>query len=540
MLLSKKYRFLLSALSGILMIVSFPYTGSLSMLSFISWVPLLLVEDSILKRNYKSGKVIIHAYLVFLIYNVGTTWWIYFASPGGAYLAFILNSFLMALTFYFYHLTRRKLKIKWSLIFLVILWAGFEHLHYHWELSWPWLTLGNVFSRNPEFVQWYEYTGVMGGTIWILSINYLIFFVVSNWIKAGKLEIKKQLRLILLISTIFLAPLILSWLIFMKYEEKINPVEVVVVQPNIDPYNEKFVSNPESQIHRMLEIAKKYKTPKTKFVLFPETAISAAFDERKIDETSSIKLIRQYLKNNSTIHVFTGASTYSFFNEKNSIAARQIPETNEYIEFYNSSIGIDSTNSQIIHKSKLVLGVEKIPFSEWLPFLEKLSIENGGTSGTLGQEKEPRIITANSLKYAPIVCYESIYGEFIGNQVKKGAELLFIVTNDGWWKDTPGYKQHNSFASLRAIETRRSVARSANTGISSLINQKGEVLQHTQWWQEAGIIATINRNSVQTVYSVYGDFLYRFCSYLALVLACYTVLISPILRLVNTKKGSSN
>jgi apolipoprotein N-acyltransferase len=536
MLLSKKNRYLLSALSGILMVLSFPFTGSFALLSFISWVPLMLVEESILSRSYKSGKTFIHAYFVFLIYNVGTTWWIYFASPGGAYLAFLLNSLLMAITFYTYHLTRRKLGLKWSLIFILILWIGFEHIHYHWELSWPWLTLGNVFSRNPELIQWYEYTGVMGGSVWILVINYLIYILISSWIKAGKIDFKKTVRPILLIFTVLIVPIVCSLLIYSSYTEKLNPVEVVVVQPNIDPYNEKFVTNSDSQIKEMLDLAKKYRTSETKFVLFPETAISDAFNEQDIDQTSSVKLIREFLKENSGIHVYTGASTYSFFKEMNSIASRKIPETNEFIEFYNSSIGIDSSNSQIVHKSKLVLGVEKIPFSEWLPFLEKLSIENGGTSGTLGQEKEPRIVFANSIKYAPIVCYESIYGEFVGDQVKKGAELLFIVTNDGWWKDTPGYKQHNSFASLRAIETRRSVARSANTGISSFINQKGDVIQHTKWWQEEGINAKLNRNNDQTVYSIYGDFLYRFCSYLALILAFYIVLISPILRLVNTKK----
>jgi len=539
-MLSKRNRFLLSFLSGILMVVSFPFTGSLSFLGFLSWVPLLLVENSILNRNYKSGKVFIHAYLVFFIYNVGTTWWIYFASAGGAYLAFILNSLLMALAFYFYHLTRKKLAKKFSLAFLVVIWIGFEHLHYHWELSWPWLTLGNIFSRNPELVQWYEYTGVMGGSMWLLIINYLIFKLIVKWQQSDKVVLKNELTLILTIFVFALVPLLFSWIIYTRYTEKSNPVEVVVVQPNIDPYNEKFVSNADEQIQSMLDIAKKKITSKTKFVLFPETAISSSFDESNVDQISSVKKIREFLKSHSSIYVYSGASTYSFFHEKNSIASRKIPEIDEYIEFYNSSIGIDTTTSQIIHKSKLVLGVEKIPFAEWLPFLEELSINNGGTSGTLGKEREPRTITANSLKFAPVVCYESIYGEFIGGQVKKGAELIFIITNDGWWKDTPGYKQHNSFASLRAIETRRSVARSANTGISSFINQRGDVLQSSKWWQEAGLVSTLNRNSELTIYTSYGDILYRFCSYLAILLAITSVILIPIYSLFKTKKESPN
>jgi len=537
MLLSKKYRFLLSALSGVLLVVSFPFSGSVSFLSFISWVPLLVVEDSILTRNYRSGKVFIHAYLTFFIYNVGTTWWIYFASPGGAYFAFILNSLLMALTFYFYHLTRKKFNAKWSLILLVVFWVGFEYLHHQWELSWPWLTLGNIFSRNPELVQWYEYTGVMGGSIWILVINYLVYQVVSNGINVGKVYFKNHSRQIFLVLIIAVVPVLFSLFRFSLYKEKVNPVEVVVVQPNIDPYNEKFMSNPENQIKSMLEIAQNHRTSKTKFVLFPETAIVNAFDERYVDSSKSITLIREFVKVNFPVHIFIGASTYAFFNNKNSIASREIPNSNQYIEFYNSSIGIDSLNSQIIHKSKLVPGVEKIPFSKWLPFLEKLSIENGGTSGTLGQEKTPRIISANSLRYAPIVCYESIYGEFIATQVKNGAELLFIITNDGWWRNTPGYQQHNSFASLRAIETRRSIARSANTGISSFINQKGEVVKQTKWWQGDALIFDLNKNNERTIYTLFGDNVYRLISFLAIFLTILSLVILPILQLIKIKKG---
>jgi apolipoprotein N-acyltransferase len=274
---SRKNRYLLSVLSGILMVISFPFSGSLSFLAFLSWVPILLVEDTIFRSRYKSGKVFIHAYIAFFIYNVGTTWWIYFASPGGAYLAFILNSLLMALTFYLYHLIRKAIDKKVSLAILLLLWIGFEHFHFHWELSWPWLTLGNVFSRNPEFIQWYEYTGAMGGSMWILICNFLVFLFISRWIKIRKAVFKEQRTLIFVIPLIVFIPILFSWVMYSRYTEQINPVEIVVVQPNIDPYNEKFVSNADDQIKSMLEIAKKKISSKTKFVLFPETAISAAF-----------------------------------------------------------------------------------------------------------------------------------------------------------------------------------------------------------------------------------------------------------------------
>lgn len=539
MIIRKRDRYLLSILSGVLMVLSFPFTGSLSFLGFVAWIPLLIVEDTILNRRFRSGKVFIHAYLTFLIYNIGTTWWIYYASPGGAYLAFVLNSFLMAITFYLYHIARRNINKKFGLIFLIIFWIGFEHAHYHWELSWPWLTLGNIFSTQPYLVQWYEITGVMGGSIWILLVNYLLFEIVllakSNQMNKKKIIWKKSgfCLVIILIPTLF------SVLRYFNFDEEINPVEVVVVQPNIDPYNEKFMTDSEGQIKQMLELADATKTSQTKFILFPETAISTSFEEKDLTRNSSVQIISDYLTKNPQVHILTGASTYQFFDKKKSIASKEIPNSNEFIEFYNSSLAIDNESEEVIHKSKLVLGVEKIPFSQWMPFLEDLSINNGGTSGTLGQEKEPKSVRSRNGNYAPVVCYESIYGEFVSQQVQKGAELIFIITNDGWWKDTPGYKQHNSFASLRAIETRKSVARSANTGTSSFVNQKGDILKQTQWWKKDAIRLSLNKNNTQTFYVRFGDLIYRFTNYLALSLI-FASLFLPLYKMITNKKEPSN
>jgi apolipoprotein N-acyltransferase len=537
MILFKYQRYFLSVLSGFLLILSFPFTGSFFYLGFFAWVPLLLVESSILERKYRSGKVFLHAYITFFIYNVGTTWWIYHASPGGAFMAFILNSFLMSCAFYLYHLCRKKLNRKFSLFYLIVIWIGFEFLHYHWELSWPWLTLGNIFSVAPQIIQWYEYTGVLGGSVWLLLVNYFIFQLAID-IKVHSASFKSLLfsKIASIVGLIFI-PILISLYLYLSYEEVINPVEVAIVQPNIDPYNEKFVTNSEDQVEKMIKKSESIITSKTKFVLFPETAISSSVQENYIDNNSSIELIRNFLTKKPSIHVLTGAATFSIFRKKFTNSARQIPNSKEFIEFYNSSIAIDRTNLDIVHKSKLVLGVEKVPFTSWLPFLEELSINNGGTSGTLGQEVVPKIVSSQNGKYAPVVCYESIYGEFVGQQVRKGAEIIFIITNDGWWKDTPGYKQHNSFASIRAIENRRAIARCANTGTSSFINQRGEVLKKTSWWVEDGIKENLNKNTSITLYSQFGDIVYRIMSFVTIALFLCVVAIIPIIRFSGNKKG---
>jgi apolipoprotein N-acyltransferase len=181
---------------------------------------------------------------------------------------------------------------------------------------------------------------------------------------------------------------------------------------------------------------------------------------------------------------------------------------------------IDSTeNIQIHHKSKLTPGVENMPSLGIFKPLENLAINLGGTTGSLGIEKQPMIFTDEiGTKVAPIICYESVYGEFVSNYISKGAQAIFVITNDGWWSDSPGHRQHFLFSILRAIETRRSIARSANTGISAFINQRGDVFQKTDYWVPAALRGTINLNDKMTYYTRNGDYIAHISGFISALL----------------------
>ena len=498
-------RYILSILSGFILFISFPYTGSLTFLSFFAWIPLLIVEQYITSKKYRSSKIYIHAFIAFFIYNLGSTWWIWNASEGGAIFAIFLNALIMAFVFYIYHIVKKTLAPSTGTYLLPIFWIAFEFIHYHWELSYPWLNLGNVFSILPETVQWYSITGVLGGTLWILITNILLFnFLYRTFITQHNW--KKEVKFIVAGISSLIIPVIISLYIYSNYKEEKNPIEIVAIQPNVDPYNEKFYTDLHSQLDKLFDEADKKITKNTDFVLAPETAISSTFYEEETKQLPFYQYINERTINWGKTLLLTGASTARFFTYKNSHASLPVTGGPGFIEYYNSSLLINNFKQPVfIHKSKLVLGVEKIPFSRWIPWLEELSIKNGGTSGTLGIEKEPKNYSTKTCTFGPCICYESIYGEFIAKQCKKGNEALFIITNDGWWGDTPGYKQHASFARLRAIENRRSIARSANTGISCFINQRGDVSQATKWWVPTAINGVINKNRKTTFYTENGD-----------------------------------
>ncbi|MBK7668571.1 MAG: apolipoprotein N-acyltransferase [Sphingobacteriaceae bacterium] len=206
----------------------------------------------------------------------------------------------------------------------------------------------------------------------------------------------------------------------------------------------------------------------------------------------------------------TGAATQREFlaGEELSSTARKYSNADRYYDSYNTAIYIDTLqNFTFYHKSKLVPGAEIMPLRWIFKYLEEYALELGGTTGSLGTQKERTVLTDDiyKVKVAPSICYESIYGDFMGEYIRNGAEVIAIITNDGWWGNTPGHKQHLSYAKLRAIESRKQIIRCANTGISCFIDEFGNISQAKPYWEFAVINGDVNLNSVKTFFVRFGD-----------------------------------
>jgi apolipoprotein N-acyltransferase len=140
--------------------------------------------------------------------------------------------------------------------------------------------------------------------------------------------------------------------------------------------------------------------------------------------------------------------------------------------------------------------------------------------------------TKSGFNVAPVICYESIYNDYLRLYVNKGAEMIGIITNDGWWGNTPGHRQHLAYAKISSVSLRRAAARSANTGISAFINQRGDVLAPTAYWQEDVIKEKIYLNESKTYFARFGNFI----ASAALVFSAALIL----LLMIKTGKSSFN
>ena len=514
----------LALLSGLLVAAAWPTKG-FAFLIFVAFVPLIYLQDVIgSKDNNIKGNIFWISFLAFFVWNALTTWWVWNSTPAGSVAMLLLNSSFMATTFWLYHFTRKNVFGNKNGFFLLILFfLAFENLHLNWQLNWPWLNIGNVFSHNHTWVQWYEITGISGGTIWVLLANILAYRILKSLIDKDKSSIKKYA--ILFVVTLVM-PITISKIMYATYEEKGDDVEVVVVQPNVDPYKEEFTLSAAEILRRNFNLAELLANENTRFVVSPESSIHENIWLENINSYYSIKNLRLFSKNNAGAAYVIGASTLGMVpeGEEKDFAARKFYDADEYYYSYNTALLVtENDDIQLHHKSRLTPGVEMMPSWWILRPIKKYAIDLGGTVGTLKRENKVTLLEYEDYKVAPMICYESVFGAYVADFVKNGADLIFVITNDAWWGDTPGHRQHFEMSKLRAIENRRDVARSANTGISGFINQRGDVVKRTNYWEPDALSNTMKANEKLTFYTKYGDYLYRAASFVAMLVLCFSI-----------------
>ena len=515
---------LLALISAMLLSVSWPTYG-IPFFIFFALVPLLMMEHEISKfskMNNKGGVVFGLSYLTFIVWNIVTTGWLYGSkNPDGSHslmavvFPVLVNSLLYSLVFQLYHWYKNWQGTYFGLAFFVAIWMSFEKFHLGWELTWPWLNLGNVFSDYPKLIQWYDTLGATGGSFWILLINVLIFYTLRIW-QAGRKQKSLWINSSIVLGLIIL-PMIISLMKYNSFDEKPSgEVSVLLLQPDLDPYHEKYSKDSLTILNDLLSLAQKNSTGKIDFYIAPETALPGygSISERGIEKSILMDSLRKFTAKHPGSVFATGISSHKFF--PNGLeASKNAYKTSQglMVESYNTAVQVsENQKTQIYHKGKLVPGVEIFPYMNVLkPLLGNAMINLGGTVASLGIDEERKIFKNpfNKGKLAPIICYESIYGEFTTEYVKKGANFLAIMTNDSWWGVTQGHQQLLSYAKLRAIETRREIARAANSGISAHINALGDVQEDTFYGDETALPAKIKLYEEKTFYVRAGDLLSR-------------------------------
>ena len=517
---------ILSLLSAILLSISWPTYG-IPFFIFFALVPLLILEHDITKFSSIKNKgwaIFGLTYLCFIIWNIVTTGWLYGAkNPDGTNSLFavvvpvMLNSLFYSLVFQCYHWYKKAQGTYFGLVFFVAIWMVFEKFHLSWELTWPWLNLGNAFADYPKFIQWYDTLGSTGGSFWILIVNVYAFYTLRIW-EAGRKQKSLIINSAVLICFIGL-PMIISLVKYENFNEKpIGSVNVLMLQPELNPYTEKYSKDSLTILNDLLTLAETSSKGQIDYYLGPETSLPGfgSISETGFEQSELLNKVKEFLVKHPKSVFATGISSHKFYkNESEKTATSYQTSQGIFVDSYNSAVQIiPNQKVEVYHKGKLVPGVEIFPYVNVLkPLLGDAMLNLGGTVASLGIDKERKVFSNsfNKGKIAPIICYESIYGEFTGEYVKKGANFLGIMTNDSWWGVTQGHQQLMAYARMRAIETRREIARSANSGISAHINARGDVVADTFYGDKTTLFAKVNLYDKMTFYTKAGDLLSRIC-----------------------------
>ena len=529
-------------LFAVMMSVPFlvPHTGFLALFGIVP----LLCMDRIATLTGKK-RVWIYHYSAFVLWNAITTFWVCNATVGGGIFAVLANSLQMSTIFGLFRLSKKKFTGTLPYIFLMVTWIAWERFYFDAEISWPWLVLGNSFARTTWAIQWYEFTGSLGGSLWIWLSNLGIFGLLvslsdgswSTW------NIKAKSAAVIGLAALLIAPPVISGVIGKEYKDSMHAEEmldVLIVQPNIDPYN-KFQALTQDQqnailegmITKELEYRKNDSTAAPLLVLTPETFTSDII-VGQYERSRTWRRFTSLLENYPNVNMLFGASAYDYINsqEAPSYTARDLGQ-GLWVESHNSALMTDgSRRTEIFHKSKLVVAVEHTPYPRFFCPIDNML---GGVMGRCVGQDEITLLNVKDIEghKTPIgcaVCYESVYGEYYTDYIRKGARAMTIITNDAWWGDTPGYRQHLSYASLRAIETRRAIARCANTGISAIISPAGEIMQPTPWWEQAVIKGQIPLRDDITFFVSHGDITGRVCSFIH-----WLLLLALIVRFITRR-----
>lgn len=461
-------------LSAILMAISqhpIGY-GFLAFFSIIPIIPFLLTL-----KSYRSA--LWNGFLWGLTYNFLTVFWI--ATNIGttqiiAFITMILSVFILSVTpmiifFLWCALNRRQI----SILFLSFVWPSVELIQSYGSLGFPWVSISNSLVDYNNIIQLIEYIGMYGLGALIILINILIY----------NLILTRNLKSILVLSLILSSSILIGFLIKTNFElDKHKDLKVAVIQPNIH-LSEKWSSGSQSKImNKIISQSQEALIEKPDLLVWPETSVISYLIQRDKYNYNKIKS----LLDRNTTKLIAGIPYYESSNNK--------------IRYYNSAGYFDGSGLiGLYHKIHLVPGAEYVPFSKYLNSLEIFNFGMGNFSH--GQSYE--LFHINDYRFAAMICLESIFPYLSRKFVSDGANFLVYVVNDGWYENAPEPQQHASRAIYRAIETRRPIIRCANTGISMIIDQLGNITHQMDLNKKGTIIEEFSPSSKMTFYVKYGD-----------------------------------
>lgn len=495
---------LLSLISGVLMGISFPARfGSVVMpdLGFIAWFALVPLLFAIRHASWRRAFVL--TFFSAVVWYLISLFWLYPALTvyGGLsavtsismllLLMIILGAFI-ALAPLFAALIEERAGVKrcWT---LPVLWVAIEFLrHYFPANGFPW---GNITNTQFSYLPIIQSVDLLG--IWGLMFLMILFNV---WISEALASIDRinggeKLSRSLTVVTMVLFILNAGYGYFRVTQVGIQQadeikIRVASVQGNI-PQEVKWREGLEhEQLSPLIRLTKMLSGSGVDLMIWPEASYPFIIPESAASMPVSTLGLDGF-KSAKDVYLLFGALTGIPSHEGN-------PPV-----FFNSMYLADKSGALLGKYSKVHL----VPFGEYVPykkllfFARKLVAPVGNFEH--GRSFEP--LFTDQFQIGGLICYEDLFPYIARKQTALGANILTVVTNDAWYGNTSAAYQHLALSVFRAVENRRWLVRSANTGISAVIDPSGKVMSSTGLFEDGLIVANAGLRSEKSVYTLTGD-----------------------------------
>ncbi|MFH1829742.1 MAG: apolipoprotein N-acyltransferase [Pseudomonadota bacterium] len=491
------YQILCAVFSGVLVCFSFPtiffgwYAPDLGWLAWIALVPLILVM-----RNQVPRRAFFLTFIAGLIAYAGSLYWIYRAmnTYGGmssllSVLVLILLVVILAIYMALASFFARFIQSRWRGEFIALLpvcWVAFEFCRNYFPCNgFPWSNIAMSQWSNLHIIQITDVVGVYGLMFLIVWVNVMIAEIILR-IRGEHVSMlipKVATTVVLVTVTIVYGAIRLNQEITTENTEGI--VKVGLIQGNI-PQDEKWAEEKMAQnLHKYRKATRKLRDAAVDLIIWPEASFpwTMSTDETDIDPRA-LGFDEEELS--EMPHVMFGVLT-------------KRPDG----EYHNSAVVFDAKGKRknLYHKVHLVPFGEYVPYEKVFFFARKLAEPVG--SFIAGSSFDP--IVAAGAKIGPLICYEDIFPEISRKMAKSGAQFLANITNDAWYGVSSAPYQHMALAVFRAVENRRYVVRSTNTGVSAVIAPNGKIEMESGLFEDALIVAPIRLIKETTLYTRLGD-----------------------------------
>lgn len=480
----------LSVFSGaILLILAFP-PFPLGFLAYVSLVPLLFITDGLGFR-----KAFLWGYLYGVIWFLGTLYWIgLLDSVDTVKTVFAVIGALGAILVLAGFFALKIAVVRWSekylggraLWLLPFVWAAIEYGRSFDQLAFPWIALGNTQTFYQGLVQFADVTSVFGVSAWIVLVNLIIYRIIGQW---GRRKVWKKA------VAVYLALLVVSFLLPFVYSQwvinrplKGREVRVALCQGNFD-IETKWARNKLNYNIKVYEdLSRKAAEERVDLIVWPETATPTYLLNYRHRRNRMHRLVDEL-----GIPILTGTP----YDIKGSDYG------------HNSAVLFrpEQTDVTLYHKMHPVPFSERVPLDNFIPFLRNVNYgESDWEPGT-----EYTIFDFGKGTFCVLICFESVFPDLVRQFIRRGAELILVITNDAWFRQSSSPYQHARIAVMRAIEHKVSVARCANTGISMIIDPFGRVKQKTTFNTRDLIVSDILLRRSDTFYARHGNIFGQGC-----------------------------